>query len=155
MSDFVLEKVIVAAISLTLVCSIAETATATERNPSTKGDITRRIPYDQHQRSNQATEPLTDEELMALPRDARRTRIIEGFQCDYTHYGQTAYMKYLSGGMGLAGNHEGENVFRWKVANDQFCLSGTYFEDKCYDLPKVDMPDERDWLLAALSRGCL
>ena len=98
---------------------------------------------------------LTDEELMALPRDARRTRIIEGFVCNKNTYGQSSYIKYRPGGMGLVGNQENESVFRWSVRNDQLCYEGTYFEDSCHNLPKRDMPNERKWLLTAMGRGCL
>ena len=98
---------------------------------------------------------LTDEELMALPRDARRTRIIEGFVCNRNTYGQSSYIKYRPGGMGLVGNQENESVFRWSVRNDQLCYEGTYFEDSCHNLPKRDMPNEREWLLNAMGKGCL
>ena len=92
---------------------------------------------------------------MALPRDARRTRIIEGFACNRNTYGQSSYIKYRPGGMGLVGNQENESVFRWSVRNDQLCYEGTYFEDSCHNLPKRDMPNEREWLLNAMGKGCL
>lgn len=103
----------------------------------------------------QSPPPISDAELAAMPRDARRTRIIEGFVCNRFIQGQAGYIRYLPGGVGLVGHHEGSSPFRWKVENDRFCVSGNHFEGKCDALPARDLPNERKLLLEALGKGCL
>lgn len=99
--------------------------------------------------------PLTDAELAALPRDERRTRIIEGFVCNRQIQGQAGYVRYLPGGRVLVGHHEGDVQLRWKVENDQFCIENGPFNRRCFDLPKEDLPNERETFLSAFSKSCV
>lgn len=101
------------------------------------------------------TTTLTDAELAALPRDERRTKIIEGFTCETLTYGQAVYIKYLPGGRGVVGHHEGDVDFNWSVENDQLCITGWRINDKCSSLPKRDIDNEREVFLTALSKNCL
>ena len=98
---------------------------------------------------------LTDAELAALPRDERRTRIIEGFVCNTQIQGQAGYVRYLPGGRVLVGHHEGDVQLRWKVENDQFCIEDGPFDRRCFDLPKEDLPNERETFLSAFSKSCV
>ncbi|MEM8752652.1 MAG: hypothetical protein AAGF90_06725 [Pseudomonadota bacterium] len=97
---------------------------------------------------------LTDAELAALPRDERRTRIVEGFSCNMMLIGQPGRVEYRPGGIGLVSHQEGEVVFNWSIENDELCVRGVEFRDRCSALPRADLPNEREWLTTALGKGC-
>lgn len=97
----------------------------------------------------------SDAELASLPRDERRTKIVEGFVCNRSIQGQSGFIKYLPGGIGLVGHQEGDVQFRWVIENDQFCVRGHQFQDNCSALPEEDLPNEREWLIGALSKSCI
>ena len=99
-------------------------------------------------------ETMTDAEINALPRDQRRTKIMEGFTCHRFIAGQAGYIKYMKDGEGRVGHHEGYNSFTWSIENDQLCYRGYNFQDECHDLPKRDLQNERAWLIGALSKNC-
>lgn len=88
-------------------------------------------------------------------RDERRAKYIEGFTCNRMIQGQSGYIKYLAGGRGVAGHQDGTVDFRWSVRNDKFCVRGVEFRDACGQLPKRDMPNEREWLLKELGESCI
>lgn len=98
---------------------------------------------------------MSDEEIAKLPRDQRRTKYMEGFTCNRMIVGQSGYVKYLPGGVGLVGHQEGNVSFSWSIKNDELCYRSHRWEDKCQQLPKRDIPNEKEWLLGGLAKNCL
>lgn len=104
---------------------------------------------------SQPASAVTDAELAEMPRDLRRTKIIEGFTCERMIQGQPGYVKYLKNGRGLVGHQAGDADFRWEVKSDQLCIRTGAFDEKCNNLPARDFDNEREWLLTALGKSCL
>ena len=98
---------------------------------------------------------MSDEEIAKLPRDQRRTKWVEGFTCERLLRGQAFVFKYKKGGVATVRVHEGQRSFRWSIKNDQFCYDGDYFTGECQDLPKRDIPNEKEALLGWLGASCL
>lgn len=97
---------------------------------------------------------LSDAELAALPRDERRTKILEGFTCNRFVNGQLGYVKYLTNGEGRFGHQEGYVSFTWSIEDDRICYRSPNFSDSCDALPARNLPKERDWLIGEFAKNC-